>query len=99
MTPIVAKTPAAVSKAPFPTIQEMSLAGVQKLTELKEKSKGLTWLGEDDKNVTKTSVWKHVKDKNGFKGIALEPMRIRSFVIDFDQQATKKLQDEKIKEK
>lgn len=83
-------TPAAQApKIPFPTIQEMTVAGVQKLTDLQEKSKGPdgkkeVWIGEDDKNVTKTAVWKPVRDKNGFKGIALEPMRIRTFVIDFD---------------
>lgn len=103
--PVVAKIPVpAAPKIPFPTIQEMTIAGVQKLTERNEKSKGpdgkpLTWIGEDDKNVTKTAVWKPIRDKNGFKGIALEPMRIRTFVIDFDTQATKKLQEEKIKEK
>jgi len=82
----------------------MTVAGVQKLAETKDKAKGqdgkpLTWIGEDDKNVTKTAVWKPVRDKNGFKGIALQPMRIRTFVIDFDEKAPKKLQDEKVKEK
>jgi len=82
----------------------MSISGVQKLTELKQSQKGsdgkpLRWIGDDDKNVTRTSVWKQLKDKNGFKGIALEPMRIRSFVIDFDIQAQKKIEEEKLKEK
>lgn len=62
----------------------MTISGATKLENDKKADK---WIGEDDKNITRTSVFKSATDKNGFKGIALEPMRIRTFVIDWNEDA------------
>lgn len=69
----------------------MSLTGSHKLKdETKPENKEDKWIGEDDKNLTRTAVYKPVVDKNGLKGVALEPMRIRTFVIDYNFDAKEK---------
>ena len=72
----------------------MTLEGTEKLSEVGKQigpdgtaKQPLTWLGEGDQNITKTAVWKQTRDKNGFKGVALEPMRIRTFIIDYDPES------------
>merc|ERR1712032_407352 len=59
-------------------IQEMSLQGVHPLDD----EKRLQWTTAEDK-VAEHHVL--AQDENGFKGIALEPQRLRTFQITYNQ--------------
>lgn len=61
-------------KVPTPEIKEVNNDG----SALSEKSSH-GWSGITTKA--------YQKDINGYKGVALEPMRIRSFIVDFSQVA------------
>ena len=88
---------------PVPSIQEMTVDGTQKLSTLKSGVAAdgalkppTKWIGVDDANVTRTSVYSSPRDRNGFKGVALEPMRIRTFLLDYHQDSHRKVLDDKI---
>ena len=56
----------------------MSLQGVYPIDREKKK----VWWAKDDTSSTLRSL---AQDQSGFKGIALEPQRLRSFQISYNQ--------------
>lgn len=74
------------AKTPHPQIDEMELSGAKKLSDHKQE-----WLSADPEPRGHLQ-----KDKNGRKGVALEPMRIRTFVIDYNDDAVEQASNEKV---
>lgn len=65
-------------KANNTEIQEMALQGVYPIDNDKQK----VWWTRDDKSSQLKSL---AQDQSGFKGIALEPQRMRTFQITYNQ--------------
>jgi len=61
-------------------IEEVSLSGNQLLTDMQKHIP--KWNATEDSN--KLPFNKAPEDKNGFEGIALEPQRIRSFILSYN---------------
>ena len=60
-------------------ISEMHLQGVHPMTEAKHKM----WLTRDNNSTKLTEL---AQDRNGYKGVALEPLRIRTFYISYNKE-------------
>ena len=46
---------------------------------------------------TAPRVHKYEDDRNGMNGVALDPMRIRTFIINYDKQPEKQKDDQLVK--
>jgi len=62
----------------------------QPQSDLVARSKQFHWKGEDDDRIQKSSLSQSPQDKES--GIALEPQRIRSFVIQYTSASQEKAQ-------
>jgi len=48
-----------------------------------ERAEKFRWKGEDDEIMNAKSISQPPKDKHPIRGVALEPQRIRTFVIEY----------------
>lgn len=74
-------------------IDELSLSGNMKESDRAKKEHH--WRGVDDGSTLPFN--ERPKDIEGFKGIALEPQRIRTFLISYNQKTDSKIDEQKTK--
>lgn len=75
--------PLSKKNPPIARIQETTIDHSQTQAELDKKKAKFKWAGEGDKESGVTQIMKKPADKNALTEIAMEPQRIRTFVIDY----------------
>ena len=72
-------------------IKEVSLSNNQLMSELEKKQSAFQWIGDGDDKIKMTQVYYKLKDENPITKAALEPQRIRQYVIEYNKNLKKEV--------
>lgn len=71
---------------PKVSILETSLADGQSQASLAQRTEKFRWKGEDDEVMNAKPISHPPADKDPISGVALEPQRIRTFIIEYGKE-------------